>query len=209
VVPTFFLREVGFVVFVHLVYDEGRAGMKFIEKNRIMDEASIKRALTRISHEILERNQGVQNLAIIGIRRRGGPLAERLAENIKEIEGVEVPVGILDITLYRDDLTTLGSQPMVRRTEVPFDITNKVIVLTDDVLYTGRTVRAALDALIDLGRPRCIQLAVLVDRGHRELPIKADYVGKNVPTSKRETITVRLREIDGKDEVVIEEIIDT
>ncbi|MGI6487664.1 MAG: bifunctional pyr operon transcriptional regulator/uracil phosphoribosyltransferase PyrR [Syntrophomonadaceae bacterium] len=183
--------------------------MKFIEKNRIMDEANIKRVLTRISHEILERNKGVQNLAIIGIRRRGGPLAERLAENIKEIEGVQVPVGILDITLYRDDLTTLGSQPMVRRTEVPFDITNQAIVLTDDVLYTGRTVRAALDALIDLGRPRCIQLAVLVDRGHRELPIKADYVGKNVPTSKRETITVRLREIDGKDEVVIEEIIDT
>ena len=134
--------------------------MKFIEKNRIMDEANIKRVLTRISHEILERNKGVQNLAIIGIRRRGGPLAERLAENIKEIEGVQVPVGILDITLYRDDLTTLGSQPMVRRTEVPFDITNQAIVLTDDVLYTGRTVRAALDALIDLGRPRCIQLAI-------------------------------------------------
>lgn len=183
--------------------------MKFIEKNRIMDEAGMRRVLTRISHEIIEKNKGVADLAIIGIRRRGGPMAERLAEKIKEIEGVEIPVGILDITLYRDDLTTLAQQPMVRRTEVPFDITGKIIVLTDDVLYTGRTVRAALDALIDLGRPRCIQLAVLVDRGHRELPIKADYVGKNVPTSRKEIITVRLKEIDGKDEVVIEELAET
>jgi len=180
--------------------------VNFIEKTRIMDEAGMRRALTRISHEIIERNKGVKDLAIIGIRRRGGPLAERLAEKIKEIEGVEIPVGLLDITLYRDDLTTLASQPMVLRTEVPFDITNKVIILTDDVLYTGRTVRAALDALIDLGRPRAIQLAVLVDRGHKELPIKADYVGKNVPTSKKEIITVRVKEIDGKDEVVIEEL---
>ncbi|HHV77014.1 MAG TPA: bifunctional pyr operon transcriptional regulator/uracil phosphoribosyltransferase PyrR [Syntrophothermus lipocalidus] len=180
-----------------------------IEKNRIMDEAGIRRALTRISHEIIERNKGVSDLAMVGIRRRGGPLAERIAQKIKEIEGVEIPVGVLDITLYRDDLTTLASQPMVHRTEVPFDVTGKVIVLTDDVLYTGRTVRAALDALIDLGRPKCIQLAVLIDRGHRELPIKADYVGKNVPTSRKEIITVRMKEIDGKDEVVIEEIVET
>ncbi|ADI01617.1 MULTISPECIES: bifunctional pyr operon transcriptional regulator/uracil phosphoribosyltransferase PyrR [Syntrophothermus] len=183
--------------------------MKIIEKNRIMDEAGIRRALTRISHEIIERNKGVSDLAMVGIRRRGGPLAERIAQKIKEIEGVEIPVGVLDITLYRDDLTTLASQPMVHRTEVPFDVTGKVIVLTDDVLYTGRTVRAALDALIDLGRPKCIQLAVLIDRGHRELPIKADYVGKNVPTSRKEIITVRMKEIDGKDEVVIEEIVET
>ncbi len=183
--------------------------VRIIEKTKIMDEAGISRALTRISHEIVERNKGVENLALVGIRRRGGPLAERIAQKIKEIEGVEVPVGVLDITLYRDDLTTLGPQPMLHRTEVPFDVTGKKIVLTDDVLYTGRTVRAALDALMDLGRPNCIQLAVLVDRGHRELPIKADYVGKNVPTSKKEIITVRLKEIDGRDEVVIEEIIDT
>lgn len=174
-----------------------------------MDEAGIRRALTRISHEIIERNKGVSDLAMVGIRRRGGPLAERIAQKIKEIEGVEILVGVLDITLYRDDLTTLASQPMVHRTEVPFDVTGKVIVLTDDVLYTGRTVRAALDALIDLGRPKCIQLAVLIDRGHRELPIKADYVGKNVPTSRKEIITVRMKEIDGKDEVVIEEIVET
>jgi len=182
--------------------------VKIIEKTKIMDEAGIARALTRISHEIVERNKGVENLALVGIRRRGGPLAERIARKIKEIEGVEVPVGVLDITLYRDDLTTLGPQPTVHRTEVSFDVTAKTVVLTDDVLYTGRTVRAALDALMDLGRPNCIQLAVLVDRGHRELPIKADYVGKNVPTSKKEIITVRLKEIDGRDEVVIEEIID-
>lgn len=188
---------------------QGEFSVKIIEKNRIMDEAGIRRALTRISHEIVEKNKGVTGLALIGIRRRGGPLAERLAGKIKDIEGVEIPVGVLDITLYRDDLTTLAWQPMVLRTEVPFDITGKIIVLTDDVLYTGRTVRAALDALIDLGRPKCIQLAVLVDRGHRELPIKADYVGKNVPTSKKEIITVRVKEIDGKDEVVIQEPAET
>ncbi|MDH7497035.1 MAG: bifunctional pyr operon transcriptional regulator/uracil phosphoribosyltransferase PyrR [Syntrophomonadaceae bacterium] len=182
--------------------------MKVVEKARIMDEAAMRRALTRISHEVVERNKGVADVALIGIRRRGGPLAERLAARIQEIEGVRVPVGLLDITLYRDDLTTLASQPMVRRTEVPFDITDRVVVLVDDVLYTGRTVRAALDALIDLGRPKCIQLAVLIDRGHRELPIKADYVGKNVPTSSNEIVTVRVVEIDGKDEVVIEELVE-
>ncbi len=179
--------------------------MGFIQKNKIMDETAIRRAITRIAHEVIEKNKGVENLAVIGIRRRGGPLAERLATRIGEIEEVCIPVGILDITLYRDDLTALGPQPLVHRTEVGFNINGKTLILVDDVLYTGRTVRAALDALIDLGRPRCIQLAVLVDRGHRELPIKADFVGKNVPTSSKENISVKVAEIDGIDEVVIEE----
>ncbi len=179
--------------------------MGLIEKKKIMDEDAIRRATTRIAHEVIERNKGIKDLAIIGIRRRGGPLAERLANCIKEIEGEKIPVGVLDITLYRDDLTALGPQPLVRRTEVDFDLNDKIVVLVDDVLYTGRTVRAAMEALTDLGRPRSIQLAVLVDRGHRELPIKADYVGKNVPTSRQETISVRMVEIDGIDEVVIEE----
>ncbi|MBC7074817.1 MAG: bifunctional pyr operon transcriptional regulator/uracil phosphoribosyltransferase PyrR [Syntrophomonadaceae bacterium] len=178
------------------------------EKNVIMDEVAIKRALTRIAHEIIEKNKGVEDVAIVGIRRRGGPLAQRLANRIEEIEGVKIPVGVLDITLYRDDLTTLGLQPQVHRTEVYFDINDLNIVLVDDVLYTGRTVRSAMDALMDLGRPRCIQLAVLVDRGHRELPIKADFVGKNVPTSKREIISVLVKEIDGEEKVVIQETVD-
>ncbi len=181
--------------------------MRLVEKHQIMDEMAMKRALTRIAHEIIEKNKGTQNVVLIGIRRRGGPLAYRLGERIKEIEGTDIPVGILDITLYRDDLTALGPQPQVHRTEVDFDISDKIVVLVDDVLYTGRTVRAALDAIIDLGRPQCIQLAVLVDRGHRELPIKADYIGKNTPTSKQEVITVRVLEIDGKDEVMIEEVL--
>jgi pyrimidine operon attenuation protein/uracil phosphoribosyltransferase len=179
------------------------------DKNVIMDEMAMKRALTRIAHEIIEKNKGVDNVAVVGIRRRGGPLAQRLAARIQEIEGVNVPVGILDITLYRDDLTTLSSQPQVHRTEVDFAISGMNIVLVDDVLYTGRTIRAALDALMDLGRPRAIQLAVLIDRGHRELPIKADFIGKNVPTSRQEVISVLVKEIDSKDEVVIQEIIDT
>ncbi len=176
------------------------------DKNVIMDEMAIKRALTRIAHEIIEKNKGVEDVVVVGIRRRGGPIAQRLASRIEEIEGVKVPVGILDITLYRDDLTTLSSQPQVHRTEVNFNINHKNIVLVDDVLYTGRTVRAAMDALIDLGRPTSIQLAVLIDRGHRELPIKADYVGKNVPTSKQESIAVLVSEIDGEDRVIIQEI---
>lgn len=183
--------------------------MQLRDKNVIMDEMGMKRALTRIAHEIIERNKGVENVAVVGIRRRGGPLAQRLATRIEEIEGVHIPVGILDITLYRDDLTTLASQPLVHRTEVNFDINGLTIVLVDDVLYTGRTIRAALDALIDLGRPKSIQLAVLVDRGHRELPIKADFIGKNVPTSHLEEIAVWVKEIDSKDEVVIQEIVDT
>jgi pyrimidine operon attenuation protein/uracil phosphoribosyltransferase len=183
--------------------------MQLRDKNVIMDEMGMKRALTRIAHEIIERNKGIEDVAVVGIRRRGGPLAQRLAARIGEIEGVSVPVGILDITLYRDDLTTLASQPLVHRTEVNFDINGLTIVLVDDVLYTGRTVRAALDALIDLGRPKSIQLAVLIDRGHRELPIKADFIGKNVPTSHLEEIAVRVKEIDSKDEVVIQEIVKT
>ena len=182
--------------------------MRLEQKKLLMDETAIKRAITRIAHEIIEKNKGVENVALIGIRRRGGPLAQRLAERIEEIEGIRVPVGILDITLYRDDLTTLASQPQLHRTEVFFNINDMNIILVDDVLFTGRTVRAAMDALIDIGRPRCIQLAVLVDRGHRELPIKADYVGKNVPTSLQEVISVMVTEIDDKEEVVIQEILD-
>lgn len=173
------------------------------EKAQIMDADGIRRALTRIAHEILEKNSGTKDLILIGIRRRGVPLARKIAQLIKEIEGTAVPLGTLDITLYRDDLSQLGYQPLVRKTEVPCDITGKKIVLVDDVLYTGRTVRAALDAIIDLGRPKLIQLAVLIDRGHRELPIRADFVGKNVPTSRMEEISVSLQEIDGIDRVVI------
>ncbi len=170
-----------------------------------MDEEKIRRTLARIAHEIVEENKGVDNLALIGIRRRGVPLAERLVKVIQEIENKEVPMGILDITLYRDDLTLLAQQPVLRRTEVAFPIDNMKLVLVDDVLFTGRTIRAALDALIDLGRPRNIQLVVLIDRGHRELPIKADFVGEIVPTSKNENVDVKLFEVDGVDRVTIEE----
>ena len=175
-------------------------------KAQIMDSDGIRRALTRIAHEIVEKNRGVDNLALVGIRRRGVPLAQRLAERIREIEGKTVPVGHLDITPHRDDLTTLAQQPELQKTEVPFSVQGKRIVMVDDVLYTGRTARAALDSLIDLGRPEGIQFAVLIDRGHRELPIRADYVGKNVPTSHREMVDVRLTEIDGEDNVVIQEL---
>jgi pyrimidine operon attenuation protein/uracil phosphoribosyltransferase len=173
-----------------------------------MDADRVSRALTRIAHEIVERNRGVDDLALIGVRSRGVPLARRLAQTLKDITGADVPTGALDITLYRDDLMRdrVGPQPLVRKTEIPFSIDNRTIVLVDDVLYTGRTTRAALDALIDFGRPKAIQLVVLVDRGHRELPIKADYVGKNVPTSSQESVQVRLHELDAvnEDEVVIE-----
>lgn len=175
------------------------------EKAKILDKDTLNRTLTRIAHEILERNKGIENLCLVGIRSRGVYLAQRLAASIKKIEGQEVPVGTLDITLYRDDLTLIASHPVVHKTEIDFDIKDKNVVLVDDVLYTGRTVRAALDALIDLGRPRSIQLAVMVDRGHRELPIRADYAGKNIPTASNETVEVRLAEVDGKDEVVIVE----
>jgi pyrimidine operon attenuation protein/uracil phosphoribosyltransferase len=173
-----------------------------------MDETAMRRAMARIAHEIVEKNKGVEDLIIVGIRRRGGPLAERLAAHIEEIEGQKVPVGILDITLYRDDLTTIANQPELHRSEMPCDITDKTVVLVDDVLYTGRTTRAALDALMDLGRPKRIQLAVLVDRGHRELPVKADFVGKNVPTSSKEVIEVKVMEIDGRETVLIVEKVD-
>lgn len=172
-------------------------------KARIMDEQAINRALIRISHEIIEKNKGVEDLAVVGIRRRGVPLAQRLAAYISSIEKAEVPVGILDITLYRDDLSSLTSQPVVHKTEIPFNITDKKLVLVDDVVYTGRTARAALDALADLGRARRIQLAVLIDRGHRELPIRPDFVGKNVPTSRDEIVNVMLEEVDGENNVVI------
>jgi pyrimidine operon attenuation protein/uracil phosphoribosyltransferase len=165
----------------------------------------MSRTLTRIAHEILERNRGVEELALVGIRTRGVPIAKRLSKAIQEINGHEIPTGALDITLYRDDLmrTAVGAQPIIRKTEIPFSIDDKRILLVDDVLYTGRTIRAALDALIEFGRPRVIQLVVLVDRGHRELPIKADYVGKNLPTSQSQSVQVHLMEIDGRDEVEI------
>ncbi len=173
------------------------------EKAKILDKDAIGRSLMRISHEILEKNKFTKDLVIVGIRNRGAYLAQRLAKSIERISKKLPPVGILDITLYRDDLTQIGPQPVVHKTEIDFDISDKAVILVDDVLYTGRTVRCALDELIDFGRPKSIQLAVLVDRGHRELPIKADYVGKNIPTSKRENVEVRLQEVDGKDEVVI------
>lgn len=177
-----------------------------LEKAQIMDETGINRVLTRIAHEIIERNKGIQNVALIGIQRRGVPLAQRLAEKILEYEGVQVPVGILDITLYRDDLSTLAEHPVINSTDIPFDINGKVVVMVDDVLFTGRTARAAMDALIDLGRPTSIQLAVLVDRGHRELPIRADYVGKNLPTSRSEIVNVQVMEVDQINKVTIAEI---
>ena len=187
----------------------------------VLDADRISRTLARIAHEILERNRGIDDLALIGIRTRGVPIARRLARSIREIVDrdpaasssagrrptTDVPTGMLDITLYRDDLMrhTVGPQPVIRRTEIPFSIDDRRILLVDDVLFTGRTIRAALDALIDFGRPKSIQLVVLVDRGHRELPIKADYVGKNLPTSLSQSVQVRLQEIDGRDEVEIQE----
>ena len=184
--------------------------MKLREKAKVMDRETIRRTLTRMAHEIVERNGGVADLCLVGICRRGVPLAERLAAHVAEAERVRIPVGTLDVTAYRDDRPArkvsqdAGAGPGVK-THLPFPVANRRIILVDDVLYTGRTVRAALDALIDLGRPASIQLAVLVDRGHRELPIRPDFVGKNLPTSAREIVTVRVAEMDGEDEVVIEE----
>jgi pyrimidine operon attenuation protein/uracil phosphoribosyltransferase len=170
-----------------------------------MDAAEVRRALTRIAHEILERNKGAEGLVLVGIAARGDDLARRLAAEIERIEGTRVPVGVLDITFYRDDIGLRAEAPEVHETRVEADITGKVVVLVDDVLYTGRTVRAAMDALVDLGRPRAIQLAVLVDRGHRELPIRADFVGKNVPTRRDEQVRVAVAEVDGEDGVFVEE----
>lgn len=175
------------------------------QKAIVLDDQAIRRALTRIAHEIIEKNKGIENCILIGIRTRGIYLANRLAERIEQIEGAKIDVGELDITLYRDDLTkkTENQEPLVKGSDVPKDINDQKVILIDDVLYTGRTVRAALDALIDIGRPSQIQLAVLVDRGHRELPIRADYVGKNIPTSSSEKIVVELKEVDENDQVSI------
>lgn len=179
---------------------------KFIRKNVIMDADQMRRAIVRISHEIIEKNEGIENVVLVGIRTRGVPLAERLAKSIEAIENNKLQTGSLDITLYRDDLSSLAYNPIVHDTEIDFDLNGKTVVLVDDVLYTGRTIRAALDAIIDMGRPKAIQLAVMVDRGHRELPIRADYVGKNVPTSRKESIEVMLTEMGEADEVVIGDI---
>ncbi len=179
--------------------------MTLREKAQVLDEPGIDRALTRIAHEIIERAGGTADLALLGIRTRGVALARRIATRLQAIEGVQVPVGALDITLYRDDLGLKGEAPVLRGTDIPFPVSGRIVVLVDDVLYTGRTIRAALDAIIDLGRPRMIQLAVLIDRGHRELPIRPDYVGKNLPTARREAVQVLLREHDGQDRVVIQE----
>ena len=178
------------------------------EKTKLLDKDAIARALTRIAHEIVEKNKGIEDLCLIGIRNRGVYLAQRLAGYIKSIESKDVSVGALDITLYRDDLALASGQPLVRKTEIDFDISGKNLVLVDDVLYTGRTIRAALDALVDFGRPKSIQLAVLIDRGHRELPIRADFVGKNLPTAEDERVDVKLQETDEKDEVTVINYVD-
>ena len=175
------------------------------EKAQLMDEKAIGRAITRISHEIIERNKGIEDVVLVGIKTRGVPIADRIGKKIQQIEGASVNTGEVDITLYRDDLKKIDVDTVINGSNVQFSIDDKIVILVDDVLYTGRTVRSALDAIIDIGRPKAIQLAVLVDRGHRELPIRADYVGKNVPTSKGEIISVKLSEIDGEDSVTINE----
>ena len=169
----------------------------------VLDAKTIQRALVRIAHEIVEKNKGAENMAVIGIQNRGAYLAERLAKLIEQIEGVEIPLGLMDITLYRDDVQTKLDQPLVQKTDILFDVVDKTIILVDDVLYTGRTVRAALDQIIDFGRPRSIQFAVLIDRGHRELPIRADYVGKNIPTAKDDRVKLKIKEVDGEDSVSV------
>lgn len=180
-----------------------------MKRAQVLSKEDVRRAVTRIAHEIVERNHGADDLVVIGIQTRGASLAERVALKIGEIEDVTVPVGILDITLYRDDFRKRLKQPLVKATKIPFDIDDKDVILVDDVLYTGRTARAALDELTDFGRPRTIQYAILVDRGHREFPIRADYVGKNVPTSRNEEVFVKIEEVDGIDEVTVEEVEET
>lgn len=175
------------------------------EKAQLMDEKAIGRAITRISHEIIERNKGIDDIVLVGIKTRGVPIADRIGRKIEQIEGKKINTGEIDITLYRDDLKKVDVDPVINGSDIKFSIDDKIVILVDDVLYTGRTVRSALDAIIDIGRPKAIQLAVLVDRGHRELPIRADYVGKNVPTSKDEIISVKLSEIDEEDSVTINE----
>jgi len=175
------------------------------EKAQLMDEKAISRAITRVSHEIIEKNKGIEDIVLVGIKTRGVPIANRISKKIEQIEGTKIDIGEVDITLYRDDLKKIDIDPVLNGSNIDFNINDKVVILVDDVLYTGRTVRSALDAIIDIGRPRAIQLAVLVDRGHRELPIRADYVGKNVPTSKNEIISVKLSEIDEEESVTIKE----
>lgn len=175
------------------------------DKAQLLDEKGIDRVIIRISHEIIEKNKGADNIALIGIKTRGIPIANRIATCIENFEGIKIPVGVVDISLYRDDLSEAFAEPKLNKTLINFDVKNRIVILTDDVLFTGRTVRAAIDAVIKYGRPKAIQLAVLVDRGHRELPIRADYVGKNVPTSLDEIVRVRLIEIDGENKVVISE----
>lgn len=183
--------------------------MSVFEKAVIMNANEMKRAIRRMAHEIIEANKGAANLVILGIQRRGVPLARLLAEAIKQVDSAEIPQGAVDITFYRDDLSTIGPTPQVSHTEVPIDVTDKIVILVDDVLYTGRTVRAAIDEIMDWGRPEAIRLAVLVDRGHRELPIRPDFVGKNVPTSHKETIRVKVEELDGTMEVIVGEVRDS
>lgn len=175
---------------------EGRRRMR--EKTQIMNDMQVVRSITRIAHEIIERNRGLEDVCLVGIRTRGEPISGMIAQAMKNVEGVQVPVGSVDITFYRDDLSHVSAEPRLNRTDIPFDIEGKTVVLVDDVLYTGRTVRAAIEALMDAGRARCIQLAVLIDRGHRELPIRADFVGKNIPTSQREFVRVNMQEVDGE-----------
>ena len=175
------------------------------EKAQLMDEKAISRAITRVSHEIIEKNKGIEDVVLVGIKTRGVPIANRISKKIEQIEGGQINTGEVDITLYRDDLKKVDVDPVINGSNINFSIDDKIVVLVDDVLYTGRTVRSALDAIMDIGRPKSIQLAVLVDRGHRELPIRADYVGKNVPTSKNEIISVKLDEVDQEDSVTIKE----
>jgi pyrimidine operon attenuation protein/uracil phosphoribosyltransferase len=177
----------------------------FKEKATILSQEELKRILYRLTHQILENSPDINEVVLVGIQTRGVYLAKRIQAIIKETEGTDVLLGVLDITLYRDDLTTIGAKPLVKATQIDFDLNDKIVVLIDDVLFTGRTIRAALDEIMDFGRPKKVELLVLVDRGHRELPVRADFVGKNIPTSKNETIEVRLEEVDGKDEVVIGE----
>ena len=179
--------------------------MRRRDKEVIMDKETMERALVRLTHEILERNQGVKDLVLVGIRTGGVYLAERIRDKIEKVEGVPIPCGVIDIALYRDDFATALPRPLVGKTEIPFPLKDKKVILVDDVLFTGRTVRAAMDALIDFGRPNFIQLAVLIDRGHRELPIQADYVGKKVLTAPQEEVTVTFRELEGQDRVVVQE----
>jgi pyrimidine operon attenuation protein/uracil phosphoribosyltransferase len=197
----------GRIFFARTGDSRGRLSLKILRKAVVMDSVQIRRTIMRIAHEIVERNKRVADLILVGIRNRGVPLAERIADAINQFEGITVPVGALDITLYRDDLQTIGHNPIIGTTEINENINDRIVVLVDDVLFTGRTVRAALDELIDFGRPKAIQLAVLVDRGHREFPIRADFVGKNVPTSSNETVEVLLNETDSEEMVVLSDVL--